>query len=149
MPDVGLTTFTDPLPAEARVVIKYSVEVNGLAVYSETYDVKKIATELKTQETDSKTQLATKNNLRRLLHETRRVLGLLDPLPSRWAVLRGGPQGTTERRSRWRQAHASFLFRATRLGSICGLLNARCHFVLTCSDSFHRLNICQLGPRYG
>ena len=47
MPDVGLLSFTEPLPADARVVIKYSVEVNGLPVYNETYDVKKIEQELK------------------------------------------------------------------------------------------------------
>src|SRR5438045_2304126 len=47
MPDVGLLTFTEPLPASAKVVIKYSVEVNGLPVYTETYDVKKIESELK------------------------------------------------------------------------------------------------------
>jgi hypothetical protein len=46
MPDVGLLTFTDPLPANAKVIIKYSVEVNGLPVYTETYDVKKIESEL-------------------------------------------------------------------------------------------------------
>ena len=47
MPDVGLLSFTEPLPANACVIIKYSVEVNGLPVYSETYDVKKIERELK------------------------------------------------------------------------------------------------------
>ena len=47
MPDVGLLTFTEPLPADARVIIKYSVEVNGLPVYTETYDVKLIESELK------------------------------------------------------------------------------------------------------
>jgi hypothetical protein len=47
MPDVGLLTFTEPLPANAKVIIKYSVEVNGLPVYTETYDVKKIEGELK------------------------------------------------------------------------------------------------------
>lgn len=46
MPDVGLLTSTEPLPADARVVIKYSVEVNGLPVYTETYDVRKIEQEL-------------------------------------------------------------------------------------------------------
>jgi hypothetical protein len=47
MPDVGLLNFTDPLPKDARVIIKYSVEVNGLPVYTETYDVKTIEAELK------------------------------------------------------------------------------------------------------
>jgi len=45
MPDVGLTTFTEPLSADTRVVIKYSVEVNGLPVYTETYDARKIERE--------------------------------------------------------------------------------------------------------
>jgi|SRR4051794_13750357 hypothetical protein len=47
MPDVGLLTFTEPLPADAKVIIKFSVEVEGLPVYTETYDVKKIENELK------------------------------------------------------------------------------------------------------
>jgi hypothetical protein len=47
MPDVGLTNATQPLPKDARVVIKYSVEVEGLPVYQETYDVDKLAAELK------------------------------------------------------------------------------------------------------
>ena len=50
MPDVGLLTFTEPLPKDARVIIKYSVEVNGLPVYTETYDIKKIERELKQDE---------------------------------------------------------------------------------------------------
>lgn len=47
MPDVGLTTATGPLPKGARVIIKYSVEVEGLPVYQESYDVEKLAAELK------------------------------------------------------------------------------------------------------
>jgi len=50
MPDVGLFTATEPLPREAKVIIKYSVEVEGLPVYSETYDVTKIASELEEDE---------------------------------------------------------------------------------------------------
>lgn len=46
MPDVGLFSATEPLPKGACVVIKYSVEVEGLPVYTETYDVAKIAAEL-------------------------------------------------------------------------------------------------------
>lgn len=46
MPDVGLTTATQPLDPDMRVIIKYSVEVEGLPVYSETYDATKIAEEL-------------------------------------------------------------------------------------------------------
>lgn len=46
MPDVGLTTATEPLPRTAKVVIKYSVEVEGLPVYQESYDVEKLAAEI-------------------------------------------------------------------------------------------------------
>jgi hypothetical protein len=50
MPDVGLTTATDPLDPDYRVIIKYSVEVEGLPVYNESYDVAKIAQELAADE---------------------------------------------------------------------------------------------------
>ncbi len=46
MPDVGLFTAAGPLDPEYKVVIKYSVEVEGLAVYQESYDVKKLELEL-------------------------------------------------------------------------------------------------------
>ena len=62
MPDVGLLTFTEPLPRDARVIIKYSVEVNGLPVYTETYDVKKIEQELKEDP-----EAVKRNWLRRIL----------------------------------------------------------------------------------
>lgn len=39
MPDVGLFTASEPLPEDMKVVIKYSVEVGGLPVYNESYDV--------------------------------------------------------------------------------------------------------------
>jgi hypothetical protein len=61
MPDVGLTDFTSPLPANARVVIKYTIEVEGLPVYTETYDADKIAREL---EDDAET--VERNWLRRI-----------------------------------------------------------------------------------
>jgi hypothetical protein len=47
MPDVGLFSATEPLPAAAKVIIKYTVEVEGLPVYSESYDVGKLAKELR------------------------------------------------------------------------------------------------------
>ena len=50
MPDVGLFTATEPLSKDMKVVIKYVVEVNGLPVYSESYDVEKLADELKEDE---------------------------------------------------------------------------------------------------
>jgi hypothetical protein len=55
MPDVGLLTFTEPLPSNAKVIIKYSVEVNGLPVYTETYDVTRIEKELKKEPSQVKT----------------------------------------------------------------------------------------------
>lgn len=50
MPDVGLTTASEPLDPSYRVIIKYSVEVEGLPVYNETYDVAKLAKELEQDE---------------------------------------------------------------------------------------------------
>jgi hypothetical protein len=50
MPDVGLTTATEPLDPKYRVVIKYSVEVEGLPVYQESYDVEKLKKELEEDE---------------------------------------------------------------------------------------------------
>ena len=47
MPDVGLTTATQSLPKDGRVIIKYSVEVKDLHVYQETYHIDKLAAELK------------------------------------------------------------------------------------------------------
>ena len=47
MPDVGLTTATEPVNPDYPVIIKYSVEVDGLPVYTETYDVEKLADEWK------------------------------------------------------------------------------------------------------
>jgi hypothetical protein len=46
MPDVGLTTAGEPVPPDEKVVIKYTVEVGGLAVYAESCDVDKLAAEL-------------------------------------------------------------------------------------------------------
>ncbi len=46
MPDVGLFTATEPLSKSYKVVIKYSVEVEGLPVYQESYDVETLADEL-------------------------------------------------------------------------------------------------------
>lgn len=50
MPDVGLLSSTEPLPKDARVVIKYSVEVEGLPVYNESYCVKTLEEELEKDE---------------------------------------------------------------------------------------------------
>ena len=50
MPDVGLFTATEPLSKEMKVVIKYSVEVNGLPIYQESYSVEKLAKELEEDE---------------------------------------------------------------------------------------------------
>jgi hypothetical protein len=50
MPDVGLTTSTEPLDPSYRVIIKYSIEVEGLPVYQESYDVAKLREELERDE---------------------------------------------------------------------------------------------------
>jgi hypothetical protein len=46
MPDVGLTSASQPPDASKCVVIRYSVEVDGLPVYNESYDVDKLREEL-------------------------------------------------------------------------------------------------------
>ncbi|GEM_PF-1207302 len=50
MPDVGLFTATEPLSDDMKVVIKYSVEVNGLPVYQESYSTDQLAKELEQDE---------------------------------------------------------------------------------------------------
>lgn len=50
MPDVGLFTATEPVGSDAPVIIRYSIEVGGLQVYSESYDVDTLAKELKKDE---------------------------------------------------------------------------------------------------
>lgn len=47
MPNVGLTTASEPLPTNAKIIIRYSVEIEGLPVYQETYDADKLVSELK------------------------------------------------------------------------------------------------------
>lgn len=54
MPDVGLTSAAEPLDPSYRVVIKYSVEVEGLPVYQESYDVSKLEEELKSDPEQTK-----------------------------------------------------------------------------------------------
>ncbi|HVK58454.1 MAG TPA: hypothetical protein VM735_06725 [Candidatus Kapabacteria bacterium] len=46
MPDLGLFSATDLLPNHYKVVIKYIVEVEGLPVYTETYNVDHLGREL-------------------------------------------------------------------------------------------------------
>lgn len=46
MPDVSLFTATEPVPSDTPVIIRYSVEVGGLQVYNESYDVDKLASEV-------------------------------------------------------------------------------------------------------
>lgn len=50
MPDVGLFTATKPVSKKLPVIIRYSVEVGGLPVYTESYDVDTLAAELKKDE---------------------------------------------------------------------------------------------------
>ena len=47
MPDVGLFSAAKPLDSDMKVVIKFAVEVEGLPVYQESYDVDTLAKELK------------------------------------------------------------------------------------------------------
>jgi hypothetical protein len=47
MPDVGLFTATKPVSEKIPVIIRYSVEVGGLPVYNESYDVDTLAKEVK------------------------------------------------------------------------------------------------------
>jgi hypothetical protein len=46
MPDVGMFSATDPVSPETPVIIKFSVEVGGLPVYQESYDVDTLLHEL-------------------------------------------------------------------------------------------------------
>ena len=50
MPDVGMLSSMKPLTKDHKVVIRYSVEVNGLPVYNESYDVDTLGKELKKNE---------------------------------------------------------------------------------------------------
>lgn len=50
MPDVGLTSSSEPLHPGYKVVVKYTVEVEGLAVYTETYDIEKLRKEIEANE---------------------------------------------------------------------------------------------------
>ncbi|HZC34448.1 MAG TPA: hypothetical protein VE242_02480 [Chthoniobacterales bacterium] len=52
MPDVGLTSSAEPLSGDYKVVIKYTIEVEGLPVYSESYDVAKLRKEMEADEQD-------------------------------------------------------------------------------------------------
>jgi hypothetical protein len=50
MPDVGLFSSMKPLSRDCKVVVRYSVEVNGLSVYNESYDVAALEKELEKDE---------------------------------------------------------------------------------------------------
>jgi hypothetical protein len=52
MPDVGLFSAAEPLSKDMKVVLKYTVEVNGLEVYSESYDAEKLAEEVANDEAE-------------------------------------------------------------------------------------------------
>jgi hypothetical protein len=47
MPDVSLFTATEPVSEDTPIVIRYSIEVGGLQVYNESYDVDKLAHDVK------------------------------------------------------------------------------------------------------
>ncbi|HWB05595.1 MAG TPA: hypothetical protein VG796_21430 [Verrucomicrobiales bacterium] len=46
MPNVGLLNAGDPIPPDTTISIRYTVEVGGLPVYTELYDVRKVAGDL-------------------------------------------------------------------------------------------------------
>jgi hypothetical protein len=46
MPNVGLLTASEPVPPDTAISIRYSVEVGGLPVYTELYDVRRLKREL-------------------------------------------------------------------------------------------------------
>ncbi|MDB6076038.1 MAG: hypothetical protein JWO89_3678 [Verrucomicrobiaceae bacterium] len=55
MPDVGLFTATQPVDPEIKVIIKYSVEVGGLPVYQESYNVDTLAKDCEEDEAKAET----------------------------------------------------------------------------------------------
>jgi hypothetical protein len=59
MPNVGLFSASEPLSEDTTVSIRYTVEVEGLPVYTELYDVRKLAEELM-RERDRAVQLWTR-----------------------------------------------------------------------------------------
>jgi hypothetical protein len=50
MPDVGLTSSAERLKEGYKVVIKYSIEIEGLPVYTESYDAEKLRKEVEANE---------------------------------------------------------------------------------------------------
>ncbi len=46
MPDVGLTSSAERLKEEYKVVIKYTIEIEGLPVYAESYDAARLRNEV-------------------------------------------------------------------------------------------------------
>jgi hypothetical protein len=50
MPDVGLTSSAKRLKEEYKVVIKYTIEIEGLPVYTESYDAEKLRKEVEADE---------------------------------------------------------------------------------------------------
>jgi hypothetical protein len=46
MPNVGLLSASDPVPRDTTVSIRYVVEVGGLPVYTELYDVDTLRSDL-------------------------------------------------------------------------------------------------------
>lgn len=50
MPNVGLFSAAEPLSSDMKVSIRYTVEVDGLPVYTELYDADKLAEELERDE---------------------------------------------------------------------------------------------------
>jgi len=53
IPDVGLTSSAERLKEEYKVVIKYAIEIEGLPVYTESYDAEKLRKEVQADEPDA------------------------------------------------------------------------------------------------
>ncbi len=50
MPDVGLTSSAERLKEEYKVVIKYTIEIEGQPVYTESYDAATLRKEVEADE---------------------------------------------------------------------------------------------------
>ena len=94
MPDVGLTSAAEPLDPNYKIVIKYTIEVEGLAVYSESYDVEKLRREIKENEEEARA-----NWFRRIkcVVECRNLRGFSACLTRCLLDGRSCPEGKTER----------------------------------------------------
>jgi len=54
MSDAGLLSATDPVDPDTQIVIRYTVEIGGLPVYQESYDVDTLSEDLEEDEQKTK-----------------------------------------------------------------------------------------------